>query len=164
MSPRNASRPMAFTAWEFIRGALGAYGIFMTLTAFFWLWMPLMSFVALFFAAPIALLTLLLVGAPLSLAAGVLLRPVRGVGWHLLAHGLVAAISGAAGIVIGLSVTRKSSFSEPHLPDLAALDTALFPALAQAVITIPAVLLAWFLTSHLALAADAASIRREALA
>lgn len=152
--PRTDELPMAFTTWEFIRGALIAYGLFLAFTAVGWIWGgPLASFFALVFAAPVALGTLLLVGVPLALLAGRLLRRVSAVPVHLTWFGTIGLLTGFAGVLLFLSVyDSRSMWTWPHAPDFTLLAAAPGLAIFQALLTVPSVMLGWRITSKRALA------------
>ncbi len=117
--PRTADLPMAFTAWEFLRGAIFTYVVFILATMTVSLWAYVIGAIyALVFAGPIALVTTILVGIPLSLLAGMLLRKVTATWVHLVAHAAAGVVAGFAGLSIYLGVTDGSlSWTTPHLPD-----------------------------------------------
>ncbi|HWH26992.1 MAG TPA: hypothetical protein VNT53_10135 [Pseudolysinimonas sp.] len=137
---------MAFTPWEFIRGALITYGLFLALMCF-------LSFgVGLIYAIPFGLVTLLTVGAPLALLAGTLLRGVRHSWIHMFTHTLVGLISGCAGVflfalwnVLFNGVDVASFFS----------DSWSWPMyLVYAIITGPCAFFGWLITWRSWVAAD----------
>lgn len=126
-NPRTPELPMAFTRWEFARGVVATYLAFLVSTAAVSVfWFVVGSVVALTFAAPIALVTTVVVGAPLSLLAGLSLRAVPSTGTHLAAHAGSGIVAGFVGLTLYLSVTDGIwAWSAPHLPDYA--DVAAFP-------------------------------------
>jgi hypothetical protein len=145
--------PMAFSAWEFTRGALIAYGLFLAFTAVGWIMFgPLASLMALFYAAPVGLATLILIGAPLALLAGLLLRRVPAVPVHLAWFGAVGLVAGTAGVLLFLSVyDAHSMWTWPHVPDLSIVAPVLWMPIFQALLTVPSVMLGWRITSKKAL-------------
>ena len=157
--PRTPELPMAFTAWEFIRGALLTYAFFLVSTAVVWLWAtPWASFIAVTYVAPFGLASLVLVGAPLALLTGVLLRRETSIVAHVLWHGFVGLIAGGAGVLIALSVTGPDgvwSFGPPHLPDFSLLASVWVIAVVEALLTIGSAMLGWRCTSWKALRSEA---------
>ena len=156
--PRTADLPMAFTPWEFARGALITYALFLGFTAVVWFWLsPIIGIIGALWAAPFALIALVLVGSPLALLAGVLLRRHRETLAHLVTHGVVGLVSGCAGIVIFLSLTAETSIYEyraPHAPDWTQLDGVWWVAPIEVLITSAAAMVGWRITSRKALNAD----------
>lgn len=124
-SPRTADLPMAFTPWEFWRGVLATYLAFLVLTVAVSVWWYVVgAFVAVTFAAPIAFVTTILVGAPLSLAVGMLLRRETWTSLHLAGHAIAGILAGFAGLTLYLSVTDGIwSWAAPHVPDFRELET-----------------------------------------
>lgn len=122
-SPRTAELPMAFTAWEFLRGAIFTYVSFVLATMAFSIWGFVWGvIVALVFAAPIAFVTTILVGIPFSFIAGTSLRRVKTRWIHLAAHAAAGTIAGFAGLSIFLAVTQDIwNWSGPHWPDYSAV-------------------------------------------
>jgi hypothetical protein len=119
VGPRTADLPMAFTAWEFLRGAIFTYVSFVLATMAFsiwgFVWGVILAFV---YAAPVAFVTTILVGIPLSFLAGMALRRVRATWVHLVAHAASGTIAGFAGLSLYLAVTRDIwTWSAPHWPD-----------------------------------------------
>jgi hypothetical protein len=151
--PRTDELPMAFTAWEFVRGALIAYGLFLAFTAVGWIMFgPLASLVALIYAAPVGFATLLLAGAPLALLAGYLLRRVPAVPVHLAWFGAIGLVTGMTGVLLFLSVyDARTIWTWPHLPDLSLIAPVLWMPIFQALLTVPSVMLGWRITSKRAL-------------
>lgn len=154
--PRTDELPMAFTPWEFIRGALLTYGLFLALTAVFWIWLtPWASIIALCYVAPFGFASLILAGGPLALLAGMLLRRESSIGVHLLWHGLVGLVAGGAGVVFALSVTGPGGMwdlsSAPHLPDFSLLASVWIIAVIEALLTVGSAMLGWRYTSWKAL-------------
>ncbi len=126
-NPRTARLPMAFTRWEFLRGVIATYLSFLVATVIASIWATVAGiFYSLFFGGPIALVTTILVGAPLSLLAGMLLRRQPDHHVHYLAHFAAGSVAGFAGISIYLAFTDDLwNWSAPHLPDYT--DLAMFP-------------------------------------
>jgi len=150
---------MAFTPREFALGAFLAWVIYLAFTAGLWIWAGVLALLAVLFAIPASLTSLLLVGAPLSYALGHALRAVRRRRIHVLAHSGAAVVAALAGIVIHLSLFDGFvNLTAPHLPDLASLGSVWIFALLQGAVTIPAVLLGWELTMQRALSRDAAAL------
>lgn len=151
--PRTDDLPMAFTAWEFCRGALITYGLFLAFTVIAWIWAtPMASLVALFYTAPFGLVTLILVGAPLAYATGMLLRRERRTWVHRGWHGLVGLVAGGSGVVIALCILGEGgSVERPHLPDFSILSGVWIIALVEALLTVGAAMAGWTITSRKAL-------------
>jgi hypothetical protein len=122
-NPRTAELPMAFTPWEFVRGAVFTYVSFVLATMAFSIWGFVWGVIVAFvFAAPIAFVTTILVGMPPSFLAGMLLRRVRTTWVHLAAHAGAGTIAGFVGLSIYLAVTQDIwSWSAPHWPDYSAV-------------------------------------------
>jgi hypothetical protein len=153
--PRTDELPMAFTAWEFIRGALATYGFFLASTAVVWVWAtPFASLIALIYVAPFGFASLILVGAPLALLTGIVLRRTTATVAHVLWHGLVGLGAGGAGVLFALSVVGPNSmweFTSPHVPDLAMLASVWIIAVVEALLTVGSAMLGWRYTSRKAL-------------
>jgi hypothetical protein len=152
--PRTDELPMAFTPWEFIRGALATYGFFLAISAGVWIWTLIGSLVALYYVAPFGFASLVFVGAPLALLTGTLLRRETRTGVHLLWHGLVGLVAGGAGVLFALCIVGPSdiwSFSAPHLPDFSLLAPVWILAVMEALFTVGAAMLGWRYTSRKAL-------------
>jgi hypothetical protein len=153
--PRTDELPMAFTAWEFIRGALLTYALFLAFTAVVWIWAtPLASIIAIVYVAPFGLASLILAGAPLALLTGILLRRETRIAAHVLWHGLVGLLAGGAGVILALCVTGPGGawqFATPHLPDFSLLAGVWIIALVEALLTVGSAMLGWRYTSWKAL-------------
>lgn len=151
-NPRTAELPMAFTAWEFWRGVIATYVAFLVLTVMVSVWWLIYgAIVAVTFAAPIAFVTTIIAGAPLSLVAGVLLRREPWHGAHYVAHAGAGAVAGAVGLTLYLTVTTDIwSWSAPHVPDFQ--DVATFPwLLVYPLLTPVSAMWGWRFTSKRAL-------------
>lgn len=152
--PRTADLPMAFTAWEFLRGAIFTYVVFILATMTVSLWVYVVgALIALIFAGPIALVTTILVGIPCSLLAGMSLRKVTATWVHLAAHVGAGVVAGFAGLSIFLGVTDNFfTWSSPHWPDYSSIKhfwwILVYPAL-----TPFCAMWGWRFTSKRALAA-----------
>lgn len=150
--PRNDELPMAFTAWEFARGALIAYGLFVLCTAIFWLWTLIGVVVVLGYVVPFAFASLVLVGAPLAYLTGMLLRRESRTWIHLLWHAVVGVVAGVAGVFFALCIIGPgSSFTAPHWPDFALLQSIWILAEVEILLTVAAVMTGWRITSQIAL-------------
>jgi hypothetical protein len=153
--PRTDELPMAFTTWEFVRGALIAYGLFLAFTAVAWIWIFVIgSIIAVAYVAPFGFASLILVGIPLAYLTGLLLRREIRTGVHLFWHGLVGLVAGGAGIVFGLCILGPDSawaVSAPHLPDFSLLASGWIIALVEALLTVAAAMAGWRITSRKAL-------------
>jgi hypothetical protein len=150
--PRTDELPMAFTTWEFARGALIAYGLFLGFTAVVWIWTLIGVIVALYYVAPFGFASLILVGAPLAYLTGMLLRRETRTAVHLFWHGLVGLVAGGAGVVFALCIIGPgSSFTAPHVPDLSLFDGVWGIALVEALLTVGAAMAGWRITSKRAL-------------
>ena len=126
-NPRTEELPMAFTPWEFWRGVIATYLAFivLTVTVSIW-WLVIGAFVALTFAAPIAFVTTILVGAPLSLGVGMMLRREPAARYHYEGHAVAGVIAGFAGLTLFLTLTDGLwAWTAPHVPDFG--DVAAFP-------------------------------------
>jgi hypothetical protein len=106
-----------------LRGATFTYVSFVLATMAFSVWAWVVgAIVALVFAAPIAFVTTILVGMPLSFAAGMSLRRVTTTWVHLVAHAGAGTIAGFVGLTIYLAVTENFwAWSTPHVPDYSAV-------------------------------------------
>ena len=153
--PRTDKLPMAFTEWEFFRGALIAYGLFLAFSAIAWVWIVIIgSIIAVIYVAPFGFASLVLVGMPLAYLTGTLLRREVRTWVHLFWHGLVGLIAGGAGIVFGLCIIGPESvwtISAPHLPDFSLLASGWIIALVEALLTVLAAMAGWRITSRRAL-------------
>ena len=153
-NPGTAELPMAFTRWEFIRGALYTYVIFMVATVIASLWALYFGVIySIMFAGPIALVSTVLVGAPLSLLGGMLLRRTQRTATHLIVHAAAGTVAGALGLVVYLSVsTGIVTPTALHAPDFTAIDEfwwiLVYPAL-----TPFCAMWGWRITSRKALSA-----------
>lgn len=153
-NPRTARLPMAFTRWEFLRGVIATYLSFLVATAMASVWASIVGILySLVFAGPIAFVTTILVGAPLSLLAGMLFRHEPDHTAHYAAHFVAGSVAGFAGITIYLAFTENLwTWSGPHLPDFS--DLAMFPwLLIYSLLTPLCAMLGWRFTSKRALSA-----------
>jgi hypothetical protein len=123
VNPRTPELPMAFTPWEFFRGAIFTYVSFVVATMGFSIWGFVWGVIVAFvFAAPIAFVTTILAGIPLSFLAGMSLRRVRTTWVHLAAHAAAGTVAGFVGLSLYLAVTQDIwSWSAPHWPDYSAI-------------------------------------------
>ena len=152
--PRTPELPMAFTAWEFIRGALITYGLFLAFTAVMWIWLGIGAVIAIIYVAPFGFASLILVGSPMALLTGMLLRREERSAVHLAWHGLVGLVAGGAGVVFALCILGPGgSVHELRLPDFSLLSGVWIIALIEALLTIGAAMAGWKITSSKALAA-----------
>lgn len=150
--PRTDELPMAFTAWEFIRGALITYGLFLVFTGTMWIWLGIGAVIAIVYVAPFGFASLILVGSPAAFATGMLLRRELRTGVHLFWHGLVGFLAGGAGVLIALCIVGPGGSWLPlHLPDFSLLSGVWIIALIEAVLTIGAAMAGWTITSWIAL-------------
>jgi len=174
-SPRTVELPMAFTAWEFIRGALIAWVVFnlsaplvilawgLLQTAIrgggvqAWASMPIVVVYTPMFAAPWSLGALLLIGAPMAFLLGTALRRISYRAIHLAAFGGLGLAVGAMTMIVwqwwwqipqpGATITY---LVVPGPWDR--IDWAMVALMAG--VTATAVAFAWRLTSTWALRAD----------
>ena len=150
--PRTDELPMAFTAWEFIRGALITYGLFLALTGALWIWLGIGAVIAIIYVAPFGFASLVLVGSPAAFATGMLLRRELRSGIHLFWHGLVGFVAGSAGVVFALCILGPGGSWLPlHWPDFSLLSGVWIIALLEALLTIGAAMAGWWITSRRAL-------------
>lgn len=176
-SARTAELPMAFTGWEFTRGALIAWGSFLVLYAPVMLALllaphvdtaltadsaatarfagremaqvpPLMLFTYIY-AVPFSI-GALLVGGALAYAIGHSLRRVRHRGVHLAAFALLGLTVGAATTLLFIALTFGFALPAPTLTIGAPIGLAATTALAVA--------FGWNCTARRALRADARAI------
>lgn len=153
-NPRTEDLPMAFTRWEFLRGVIATYLAFIASTAAVSVWWYVVgAIVAVTYAAPIAFVTTIFVGAPLSYAIGWSLRAVRSTAIHLAAHAGSGIVAGFAGLSIFLMVTDNIwTWSMPHPPDYTEV-AKLWWILVYPLLTPFCAMWGWRFTSRRALAA-----------
>ena len=165
MSPRTVQLPMAFTRWEFLRGALITYGLFLAFSAGAWIWIFVIgAIIAVMYVAPFGFASLILVGIPLAYLTGMLLRREVRTWVHLLWHGLVGLVAGGAGILLALCIFGPNGMwevSRPHLPDFSVLADGWIIALVEALLTVGAAMSGWRITSRMALKADSPQVVRD---
>lgn len=155
-SPRTADLPMAFTMWEFVRGALLTYVFFLAFSAAAWIWTLFGVLFAPLYVAPYGFASLVLCGAPLAYLTGMLLRRETRTWVHLMWHGVVGFAAGGFGVLVALCVWGGDiwEFTAPHWPDWSLLDGAWIIAWVEALVTIGAAMLGWRVTSQRALRSD----------
>jgi hypothetical protein len=147
---------MAFTPWEFIRGALITYGLFVAFSAGAWIWIYVIgAIVAIAYVVPFGFVSLILVGIPLAYLTGMLLRREIRTWVHLAWHGLAGLIAGGAGVLFALCIVGPGGLweiSAPHLPDLSLLAAGgWIIAIIEALLTVVAAMAGWRITSRRAL-------------
>jgi len=175
-SPRTAELPMAFTGWEFTRGALTAWGLFLILFGPVMLGLlvvprlvllidamddpvtlrflthgpsqiPQTVLLSYIYAIPSSMIAVL-VGGALAYAIGHSLRRVRHRGVHLAAFALLGLAVGAGTTLLFIALTI--GFDTPIVPAL-----TVGAPIALAATTGLAVALGWTCTVRRALRADA---------
>lgn len=138
VSPRTEAEPMAFTSWEFIRGAVTAWWLFLPILAVLHLFLGLGSLIVVVNALPWSL-GALIVFSPAAWLLGRMLRRTARVGIHLLAFAAIGAAIGAATTGVAVAVNEYDG-----------IDTAPLSALHITAATI-AVALGWRSTARRAL-------------
>lgn len=150
-SPRTTELPMAFTRWEFWRGAYAAYAaylVWLLLSPLLWGvsaggigFVVVMAMYSLVIGGAVAFVAML-AASPLAWLLGRSLRRVRPISAHLAAFAALGALVGW----VALEAWAWGS-SGGHAP----LDQALLPYGVPAAVAVP---LGWWFTARRALRAD----------
>jgi len=168
---RTTEHPMAFTAWEFIRGALLAWLFFVLLaplavtigmtnpasiTATF-AYLPMILIIAPLYAVPWSAGALLALGVPLALVLGLLLRGVASVRLHLICFAALGAFVGGVTTVVQLwsrTIPQPGVTYYGDQPSVWDLLPGSVPLLvSMQLITAIGVTLGWWITARRALRA-----------
>jgi len=147
-SPRTAAEPMAFTPWEFWRGAIHAWGWFLVIST--------VAFVPVFFVwALYAFLTTvpwsigaLVVFSPVAWAMGRLLRRIPRLLPHVLAFTLLGAVVGVVTTVVAFHTPGSGLTPE----NFGSSWPIILVVCVSATIAVP---LGWWISARRALRADA---------
>lgn len=146
-SPRNDQKPMAFTTWEFIRGAIVAWGGFLVLsTIAFAPFMGFYALFALFYTVPWAV-GALIVGSPLAYGLGWVLQRSPSMLLHASLFTLLGAWIGVVTTAIALSPAWSTMLGSSG----SGLTFPVVAVCASAAIAVP---LGWWLTARCALRFD----------
>lgn len=144
-SPRTDTEPMAFTGWEFFRGAVTAWWVFLPTLAVLHIWLGAWALIVVLNALTWSF-GALVAGAPLAWMLGRMLRRVPRVGIHLLAFAVLGAIVGVATTWVAIA-----TMSGPRTTGVAVL------AALHVIAATVAVGIGWWSTARRALREDAAT-------
>lgn len=146
-SPRTDAAPMAFTAGEFVRGALYAWGLFLGLStlAFVPLFLS-MFWLPLYVTLPWSL-GALLIGAPIAYVLGRMLLRVHSLVVHVVAFTTFGAAVGVATTALAMAA-EWTGLSQPSFTGYAV------PMIVVCAAATAAVPLGWWLTASRALRRD----------
>ncbi len=176
-SPRSEERPMAFTAGEFIRGALAAWGLFVLISPFALAgygtvgsliltgrsdaeWIVPTLLISPMILVPYSL-GALVIGAPLALLLGLSLRRIRRRAVHIACFAGLGALVGAAATIVftWMSTIPPSGVTVIHHVPPPTLGERILGngpmILLFAAVTALTVALGWLITATRALRADA---------